>query len=125
MSSLWSSGRLSNRYSCFSFSAKDSTSSRAETWLTVYRPHEVRGKLQQMTRRASRSKSNSAPGCFCQKGGHNILMARGVFISIFLINGSFVWSGCNFSMVLLVIAWCSLSERSWLSLKNSNDYTIF
>ena len=44
-----------------------------------------------------------------------------VFIWIFLIIGSFVWSGYNFSMVLLVIAWCSLSERSWPSLKNSYD----
>ena len=52
-------------------------------------------------------------------------MAKGVFISVFLIIGSFVWSGYNFSMVLLVTAWCSLSERSWLSLQNSYDRTIF
>ena len=31
------SGRLSNRYWCFSLSAEDSMSSWAETWLTVYR----------------------------------------------------------------------------------------
>ena len=55
----------------------------------------------------------------------NILVARGAFILIFLIIGSFVWSGYNFSMVLLVIAWCCLSERSWLPLKNSYDRTIF
>ena len=54
-----------------------------------------------------------------------VLVAKGVFIWIFLIIGSFVWSGYNFSMVLLVIAWCCLSERSWLSLKNSYDRTIF
>ena len=49
-----------------------------------------------------------------------------LFVSdAFLIIGSFVWSGYNFSMVLLVIAWCCLSERSWLSLKNSYDRTIF
>ena len=78
-----------------------------------------------MTCRALRSKSNSAAERFCWKGGPNILVAKGVFILIFLIIGSFVWSGYNFSTVLLVIAWCCLSERSWLSLKNSYDRTIF
>ena len=102
-------GRLSNSFCCFGLSVKDSTSSRAETWLTVYRPYEV-------TRRALRSKSNSAAECFYSKRGEHILVAKGIFISVFLIVGSFVWSGYNFSMVLLVIAWCCFGERSWLSL---------
>ena len=43
------SGRLWNRYLCFRPSVKDSTSSRAETWLTVYRPYEI---CSEVTRRA-------------------------------------------------------------------------
>ena len=43
-SSLWSRTLLSI-HCCFSRSAKDSTSSRAETWLTVYRPYEVEFKM--------------------------------------------------------------------------------
>ena len=54
---------LLNRHCCVSLSAKDSTRSRAETWLTVYRPNELLSPSKSnMTRRAFRSKSNSLEG---------------------------------------------------------------